>query len=92
MPPHLLQILKYKSIIKVQKLLSIQKYYQNATKINAVYSRNNLPKIKDWTYVKNLDGNELIESLWIALYVNTNNIVYFHCFRVEHIPPKIKIS
>ena len=30
----------------------IQKYYQNETKFNGVYSRNNLPKIKDGTYVK----------------------------------------
>ena len=26
----------------------IQKYYQNESKFNGVYSRNNLPKIKDW--------------------------------------------
>ena len=29
----------------------IQKYYQNELKINDDYSRNNLPKIKDGTYV-----------------------------------------
>ena len=33
----------------------IQKYYQNKPKFNGVYLRNNLLKIKDWTYVKNLD-------------------------------------
>ena len=27
----------------------IQKYYQNETKFNGVYSRNNLPEIKDGT-------------------------------------------
>ena len=27
----------------------IQKYYQNEPKFNNVYSRNNLPKIKDGT-------------------------------------------
>ena len=26
----------------------LQKYYQNEPKSNGVYSRNNLPKIKDW--------------------------------------------
>ena len=26
----------------------IQKYYQNNPKVNGVYSRNNLPKIKGW--------------------------------------------
>ena len=33
----------------------IQKYYQNESKLNGVYSRNNLPKTKDGTYVINLD-------------------------------------
>ena len=27
-----------------------QKYYQNKPKFNGVYSRNKLPKIKDWVY------------------------------------------
>ena len=33
----------------------IQKYYQNVPKFNGVFSRNNLPKIKDGAYVINLD-------------------------------------
>ena len=32
-----------------------QTYYQNEPKFNSVYSRNNLPKIKDRTYVINLN-------------------------------------
>ena len=27
----------------------IEKYYQNKTKLNGVYARNVLPKIKDWS-------------------------------------------
>ena len=30
----------------------IQKYYQNESKFNGVYSKNNLPKTKDGVYVK----------------------------------------
>ena len=33
----------------------IQKYYQNQPRFNYVYSRDNLPKIKDGAYVINLD-------------------------------------
>ena len=33
----------------------IQKYYQNKAKFNGVYSRNNLPKIKDGSSVINCD-------------------------------------
>ena len=33
----------------------VQKYYQNEPKFNCAYSRNNLPKRKDGTYVIHLD-------------------------------------
>ena len=33
----------------------IKKYSQSESKLNGVYSRNNLPKIKDGTYLINLD-------------------------------------
>ena len=50
-----------------------QKSYQNEPKFNGVYSRNNLPKVRDEAYVINLDEYESIETHWIALYVNGNN-------------------
>ena len=68
----------------------IQKYYQNEPKFNGVYSRNNLPKIKDGAYVINLDEYKSIGTHWIALYVNDNNVTYFDSFGVEHIPKEIK--
>ena len=68
----------------------IQRYYQNETKSNGVYLRNNLPKIKDEAYGINFDEYESIGTHWIALYISANNIVYFHSFRVEHIPKDIK--
>ena len=58
----------------------IEKYDQNEPRFNDVYSRNNLPKIKDGAYVINLDEYESIGTHWIALYVNANNIVYFDSF------------
>ena len=64
----------------------IRKYYQKECKFDGVYSRNNLRKIKDGTYVINLDEYESIGTHWIALHVNANNIVYFDSFRVEYIP------
>ena len=68
----------------------IQKYYQNVPKSNGVYSRNNLPKIKDGAYVINLDEYESIGTHWIAFYVNDNNVTYFDSVGVEHIPQEIK--
>ena len=65
-------------------------YYQKEPKFNGVYSRNNLPKIKDGTYVINLDDYKSIGTHGIALCVNANNIVYSNNFGVEHIPKEIK--
>ena len=69
----------------------IQQYYQNEPKYNGVYSRNNLPKIKDGTYIINLDEYESRRTHWIALYVNAENVIYFDSFGVKHIPKEIKI-
>ena len=68
----------------------IQKYYQNEPRFNGVYSRDNLPKIKDGAYVINLDEYSDIGTHWVALYVQNNNVTYFDSFGVEHIPKKIK--
>ena len=68
----------------------IQKYFQNETKFNGVYSRDNLPnKIKDGANVIDLDEYSDIGTHWIALYVKNNDITYFDSFGVEHIPKKI---
>ena len=48
----------------------IQKHYQNEPKFNGVYSRNNLPKIKDGAYVINLDQFKSIGTNWTALYMS----------------------
>ena len=60
----------------------IQKYYQNEPKFNGVYSRNNLPRIKDEAYVINLDGFKSKGTHWIALYENVDNIMNFDSFGV----------
>ena len=68
----------------------IQKYYENEPKFNGVYSRDNLPGIKDGAYVINLDEYSDIGTHWVALWVNNNNVTYFDSFGVEHIPKEIK--
>ena len=67
----------------------IQKFYQNEPRFNGVYSRNNLPKIKDGAYIINLDEYSNIGTHWIALYANNNSVTYFDSFDVEHIPNEI---
>ena len=67
----------------------IQKYYRKESNLNGVYSRNNLPKIKEGTFIINLYEYESIETYQVALYVNDNNVTYFDSFGVEHIPKEI---
>ena len=75
----------------------IQKYYQNESRFNGVYSRDNLPeakfqeKIRDWAYVIKLDEYSDIGTHWVALYALNNNVNYFGSFAVEHIPHQMKI-
>ena len=69
----------------------IQKYHENESRFNGVYSRNNLPKkIKDGAYVINLDEYTDVGTHWIALFCNRNEIVYFDIFGVEPLPEEIK--
>ena len=46
--------------------LEIEKYYQNEPKFNCVYARNNLPKIKNWAYIKYLHEYKWLRAHWIA--------------------------
>ena len=70
----------------------IQAYYQNEPRFIGVYSRDKLPdKIKDGTYVVNLDEYSDIGTHWIALYVNKKTVAYFDSFGIEHISKEMKI-
>ena len=68
----------------------IQKY-QNEPRFNGIYSKNNLPEIKDEAYVINLDEYQSIGSHWIAMNVNGDNVTYLDSFGVEHISTEIKM-
>ena len=67
------------------------KYYENESRFNGVYSRDNLPnKIKDGAYVINLDEYSDIGTHWVALWRNINSVTYFDGFGLKHIPKEIK--
>ena len=74
----------------------IEKYFQDESWLSGVYSKNNLPKIKDGHTQSNLHEYKLIGSHWIALYVSVDNVVasndatYFNSFGAEHIPKQIQ--
>ena len=64
--------------------------FQNESRFNGVYSRDNLQKIKGGAYIINLDEYSDIGTHWIALYIQNNNVTYFDSFGVEHISKEIR--
>ena len=79
----------------------IQRYYQNKATFTYVYSRNNLPKIKERVYIIIQEKQKSIGTHCIALYVNGDNRTYFdsfgddnryiktYIFRIRPIDPKM---
>ena len=64
----------------------IEAYYQNESRFNGVYSRDNLPdKVKEGPYITNLDEYSDIGTHWIALYINIKTVTYFDSFGIEKI-------
>ena len=67
----------FKKIIPPHHLTNfeIQKFYQNETRFNGVYSRDNMHnKTKDGAYVINFDDNSDIGTHWIACYILNNKV------------------
>ena len=48
----------------------IQKYYQSESRFNGIYSRDNLPRIKDGGYIINVHEYSDVGTHWVALYVH----------------------
>ena len=46
-----LELVRFLAPPHLSRNFEIQKYYQNELKFNGVYSRNDLPKIRDKAYV-----------------------------------------
>ena len=70
--------------------IDIINYYKNEPRFNGVYSRDNLPKIKNGAYVINLDECKNTGTNWIALDVKNNEVTYLDSFGVEYIPKEVK--
>ena len=68
----------------------IQEYYQNESRFNGDFSRDNLGStVKNGAYIINLDEYHDIGTHWVTLYVYNKTVTYFDSFGVEHIPKEI---
>ena len=82
---------KFTITVSSINIIEINEYYANEPRFNGVYSRNDLPnKIKKGAYVINLDEYENTVTQWIALFVKTNEVIYFDSFGIEHISKEIE--
>ena len=69
----------------------IKRYYQNESRFDGVFSRDNLPKkINDRAYIINLDEYLDVLTHLIALFCGKTEIVCFNSFGVEHVPEESK--
>ena len=67
----------------LQTNFEIQKYYQNGSRFNDVYSGDNLPQIEDGAQVINLNEFFDIGTHWIGQYVLNNDVTYFDTFGIQ---------
>ena len=83
--------------LKKQKLMpfhpltnfEIIDYFEDVKSFNGVYSKNNLPKLKNGAYFINLDHSENTGTHWAVVFVMGDEVIYFDSFGVEYIPKEI---
>ena len=66
--------------------IEINSYFSYEPKFNDVFSRNNLPLIRNGAYVINLHDEKGKGTHWVSLTIDRNTTVYFDSFVIENIP------
>ena len=67
----------------------MQDYFKNEKRFNGVFSRSNLPNLKNGAYVINLDHSKNIGAHCVVIFVKKNEVIYLDSFGVEYIPKEI---
>ena len=85
------QGIKKKSLAPFHPLTNfeIQEHLKDEKRFNSVYSRNNLPKLKNGTYAIILDHSKNTGTHWVVIFVKEDTVIYFDSFGVEYIPQEI---
>ena len=78
--------LKKKSLIPFHPLTNfeIQEYFKDELRFNGVFSRNNLPNLKNGAYVIILDHSNNTGTHWVVIFVKKDEVIYFDSFGVEY--------
>ena len=69
--------------------IDITYYFNYAPRFDDSFSRNNLPKVKDGAYLKNLHDKKSKEAHWIISFIDRNAVVYFDPFGMEYISQEV---
>ena len=54
----------------------------------AFFWRKNLSRVKNGTYIINIDVKNSKETHWVSLFIDKNTDLYFDCFVIEYVPQK----
>ena len=71
------------------KNIEITNYFNYKSRFNGVFSRNNLPRIKDGANVISLDEKHSKGTYCVSLFIDRNVVVYFDSFGIECIPQAV---
>ena len=63
----------------------IMDYFYKIKRVNGVFSRNNLPKLKNAAYAINLDHRKNTGTHWIVIFLKNNEVIYFDSFGVIYL-------
>ena len=74
----------FKAITKKGVTRSGRSSFEHSARFNGVFSRENLPKMKDREYVINLDDKKSKGTSWFLLFIDKNKGVYFDSFGIEY--------
>ena len=69
--------------------MEITHYFDYEPRFNGVFSRNNLPRMKDGKYVINLDDKNSKGTHWVSLFIDRNTALYFDSFGIKYIPQEV---
>ena len=76
------------SLVALSKI-EIAYYFKYKPRFNDVFSRNNLPRIKDEPYVKSLNDKNCTGTHWVSLFIHKKVAIYFDSFGTEYIPQEL---
>ena len=62
--------------------MEITNYFNYESRFNGVFSRNNLPRIKDEAYVLNLDDKNSKGTHWVSPFIDRNTAIYLDFFGI----------